>query len=133
MKNKKLTFSFTYKKLINELEKFIYREFKKIINNDYTCYKTNRERISSLQISITKNIKNLGSKIFLKTGLEYSLKKEKIISDKLKILDKIEETRKSNNVNWMNILRNGIKNSTNQTLDILKMINQDDKRISKII
>ena len=64
--------------------------------------------------------------------MEYSLKKEKIISDKLKILDKIEETRKSNNVNWMNILRNGIKNSTNQTLDILKMINQDDKRISKL-
>ena len=32
----------------------------------------------------------------------------------------------------MNILRNGIKNSTNQTLDILKMINQDDKRILKL-
>ena len=132
LKNKKkLTFSYTYKKLINELENLFIENSKKIINNDYTCYKQIGKGSVHYKSQLPKILKTWNQNIF-KTRLEYSLKKEKIISDKLKILDKIEETRKSNNVNWMNILRNGIKNSTNQTLDILKMINQDDKRISKL-
>ena len=49
-----------------------------------------------------------------------------------KIIDKIENIRKKNNVNWMNILRQSIKSSPSKTLEILNSINIDDDRISKL-
>ena len=39
------------------------------------------------------------------------------------ILNKIEKTRKNNNLNWMNIVRTSLKNTPQSTLDILKKIN----------
>ena len=56
--------------------------------------------------------------------------KIKILKNKMDILDQIERTRKNNNVNWMNILRESIKSSPLNTLDILKSINNDDKKIT---
>ena len=50
----------------------------------------------------------------------------------MQILNEIENTRKNNNVNWMNILRHSIKNSPIDTLKILNHINIDDDKISKL-
>ena len=52
--------------------------------------------------------------------------------EKLQILNEIEATRKNNNINWMNIVRTALKNSPKNTLDILKDINHDDKKISTL-
>ena len=53
------------------------------------------------------------------------------IKNKLQIIKKIENIRKKNNVNWMNILRVAIKSSPEETMRIMKSIDKHDNRISK--
>jgi hypothetical protein len=49
-----------------------------------------------------------------------------------KIIDQIENIRKKNNTNWMDILRLSFKNAPKETSVILSKIYLDDKRISKL-
>jgi len=51
----------------------------------------------------------------------------------LKIISKIEKIRSKNNVNWMNILRLAFRLDQNSAKKIMKKINYDDKRISKLL
>ncbi len=51
----------------------------------------------------------------------------------LKIIKKIENIRSKNNVNWMNILRLAFKLDPVQASKIMKKINYDDKKISKLL
>ena len=50
-----------------------------------------------------------------------------------KIITKITSARRKNNVNWMNLLKLAIKSSPVQAKKILKKINDEDKKISKLI
>ena len=56
-----------------------------------------------------------------------------VLKINLKVIDQIEKTRGKNNVNWMNILRIAIKKSPNETIDLLKKINSDDKKIASLL
>ena len=47
-----------------------------------------------------------------------------------KIISKIENTRRKNNKNWMNILRLAFKNSPVETSKILSEIYKEDKNIN---
>ena len=40
---------------------------------------------------------------------------------------------KKNNINWMNLLKVAIKHAPKQSKKILKNINQQDKKISKLL
>ena len=51
----------------------------------------------------------------------------------LKIISQIEKIRSKNNVNWMNILRLAFKLDPKNATKIMKKINYDDKRISKLL
>ena len=51
----------------------------------------------------------------------------------IKILSKIEKIRSKNNVNWMNILRLAFKLDPKSAAKIMKKINYDDKKISKLL
>ena len=51
----------------------------------------------------------------------------------LSIISKIEKIRSKNNVNWMNILRLAFKLDPKSATKIMKKINYDDKRISKLL
>jgi hypothetical protein len=51
----------------------------------------------------------------------------------LKIIDAIENIRKKNNVNWMNILRLAFKDSPEQAAKIMSKIYRDDNKISKLV
>ena len=46
------------------------------------------------------------------------------------IIKKIENLRKKNNINWMDILRLAMKHDPKETKKILKNINKYDKKIS---
>ena len=46
------------------------------------------------------------------------------------IIKKIENLRKKNNINWMDILRLAMKHAPDETKKILKNINSYDKKIS---
>ena len=61
------------------------------------------------------------------------MKKNERVSKNLKIIDKIENIRSKNNINWMNILRLAIKNSPDDAIKIIKKINTDDNAISKLV
>ena len=59
--------------------------------------------------------------------------KNKKIKRYLNIIDKIENTRSTNNINWMNILRVAIVNSPDETIKIIKKINFNDRKISSLL
>ena len=49
------------------------------------------------------------------------------------IINKIELIRSKNNINWMNILRIAIKYSPEETKNLLRKINNQDQKISKLL
>ena len=49
------------------------------------------------------------------------------------IINKIQNIRSKNNVNWMNILRLAIELDPKRTTKIMKKINYDDKKISSLL
>tara|TARA_B100001175_G_C19486044_1_gene629845 strand:+ start:68 stop:256 length:189 start_codon:yes stop_codon:yes gene_type:complete len=53
--------------------------------------------------------------------------------DQLKLIDQIEKIRSKNNVNWMNILRLAFKLDSKKASKIMKKVNYDDKKISKLL
>mgnify|MGYP000887191467 FL=1 len=57
---------------------------------------------------------------------------EKKIKYYLDVIDKIENTRKKNNFNWMNILRIALKNAPEETLKVMKRINKADSQILEL-
>lgn len=59
--------------------------------------------------------------------------KKKNKKNYLQIIKKIENIRSKNNVNWMNILRLAFKLDPKNASKIMKKINYDDKKISKLL
>ena len=51
----------------------------------------------------------------------------------LKIINQIEKIRSKNNVNWMNVLRLAFKLDPKSSSKIMRKINYDDKKISKLL
>ena len=52
--------------------------------------------------------------------------------DYLKIIDEVENVRKKNNKNWMDILRVAFSSDPKKTAKIFSRIYRDDKLISKL-
>ena len=50
-----------------------------------------------------------------------------------KIINQIQKIRSKNNVNWMNILKLAFKLDPKNSAKIMKKINYDDKKISKLL
>ena len=51
----------------------------------------------------------------------------------LKIIKQIENIRKKNNINWMNILRLAFKKSPKSAAKIMSKIYIDDNKISRLV
>ena len=128
---KKLTFNATNKRLVDEIENLFIKNVKKLLQLDFDEF----DQVGKGSYHDGKNLPNIlkswNQNIF-KTVLDYNKQTKKFIQDKLNLITEVENTRKHNNVNWMNILRTSIKNSPSDTLKILDKINQDDDRISKV-
>ena len=63
----------------------------------------------------------------------YEKKKNYEIAKYLKIIKQIENIRKKNNVNWMNLLRLAFKSSPKKTAKIMSKIYVDDNKIGKLV
>ena len=50
-----------------------------------------------------------------------------------KIINQIQKVRSKNNVNWMNILKLAFELDSQKASKIMKRINYDDKKISKLL
>ena len=51
----------------------------------------------------------------------------------IKIIDQIQKIRSKNNVNWMDILRLAFKYAPLEASKLMKKINYQDKRISRLL
>tara|TARA_Y100001958_G_C20840500_1_gene287278 strand:+ start:425 stop:607 length:183 start_codon:yes stop_codon:yes gene_type:complete len=49
------------------------------------------------------------------------------------IINQIENVRKKNNRNWMNLLRIAFEHAPKETAAVMKKINIADKKISKLV
>jgi hypothetical protein len=61
------------------------------------------------------------------------MKKKNKGKNYLKIISQIENIRKKNNVNWMDILRIAFKNNPIATAKIMSKIYTDDRKISYLV
>jgi len=61
------------------------------------------------------------------------MKKKNKTKKYIKIISQIENIRKKNNVNWMNILRIAIKYNPKSTAQVMSKIYSDDKKISTLV
>ena len=59
--------------------------------------------------------------------------KNKIYNKSVKIVDKIQEIRSKNNINWMNLLKLALRLDPKKTSEILSKIHADDQKISKLV
>ena len=50
-----------------------------------------------------------------------------------KLITQISNARKKNNINWMSLLRLAIQYAPNKAKKILKDINKQDQKISKLV
>ena len=48
-------------------------------------------------------------------------------------INKVQKIRATNNVNWMNILRLAFRHAPKEAGKLMKRINADDKKISKLL
>lgn len=128
---RKLTFKKTYNTLISEIENLFIINSKKILYNEYQEFKQIGDGTFHHAAELPRFLKSWNQNIF-KTISKYQDEKNNNINKRLEILNQIENTRKNNNVNWMNILRYSMKSSPNETLKMLNNINIDDDKISKL-
>ena len=59
--------------------------------------------------------------------------KNEIYNKSVKIVDKIQEIRSKNNINWMNLLKLALRLDPKKTSEILSKIYADDQKISKLV
>ena len=55
------------------------------------------------------------------------------LKQKLKIINQIQNIRSKNNVNWMSLLKLAYKLDPKRTSKIMKIINKDDNKVSKLL
>ena len=58
--------------------------------------------------------------------------KKKISNKYIKVINQIENVRKKNNKNWMDILRVAFTHAPRETAKIMANIYKDDSKISKL-
>jgi hypothetical protein len=61
------------------------------------------------------------------------MKKKNNSANYLKVISQIENIRKKNNINWMNILRIAFKYNPKATAEVMSKIYSDDKRIGILV
>lgn len=108
------------------------------------CFKLFEKKISQSCILIAKIKKKniLSIRFFEKNGFSklnneknfftYYKIKNNSATNYLNIINKIENVRKKNNINWMNILRIAFKNSPEETSKVFKQIHTSDGKINKL-
>ena len=111
---KRLTFKITYKRLIKEIEDLFIRNHEDILNKKYKSY--NQINIGTFhnKSDLPKILKSWNQNIF-STVTKYKLENEKFLNNKLDLISKIENTRKNNNINWMNVVRHSLKLNPKKT------------------
>ena len=121
----------TYKILRKEIEKLFIFNFKKLANKKYR--RINQRGIHTFH-------KENEKPPFIKWGMKIEKAKKKYdkylkadMKKNLSLIDAIQNVRKSNNVNWMDILRLGMITSPRDAKNLIKKISSDDDEIGTLL
>jgi len=121
----------THKYLKDEIEKLFIFNFNKIIKKNYK--KTKQRGIYTFHKKDEKPN-------FIKWNMNIEIAKKKYdkyldqnMKKNLSLIDDIQNVRKSNNVNWMDILRLGMIKSPKDAKNIIKKISSDDDDIGYLL
>tara|TARA_A100001015_G_scaffold306072_1_gene399772 strand:+ start:932 stop:1690 length:759 start_codon:yes stop_codon:yes gene_type:complete len=121
----------TYKILRDEIEKLFILNFKKLVNGKYRRIK---------QRGIHTFHKENEKPNFIKWSMKIEKAKKKYdkylkadIKKNLSLIDAIQDVRKNNNVNWMDILRLGMIKSPKDAKNLIKKISSDDDEIGSLL
>ncbi len=121
----------TYKILRKEIEKLFIFNFKKLVNKKYR--RINQRGIHTFH-------KENEKPPFIKWGMKIEKAKKKYdkylkadMKKNLSLIDAIQNVRKSNNVNWMDILRLGMITSPRDAKNLIKKISLDDDEIGSLL
>ena len=125
---KRLTFNSTYKILKKEVENLFVNKIDKILSGNYKKYSQRGIGSFHKKSEIPKNL-NWNQNIF-STINKIEKFKNKNIKSKNKIIKNIENIRKRNNLNWMDLLKIAMNKSPKRTTEILRKINTEDDSIS---
>tara|TARA_B100000902_G_C27302491_1_gene913611 strand:- start:154 stop:939 length:786 start_codon:yes stop_codon:yes gene_type:complete len=128
---KKLTFSSTYKILMEEIEKLFIQNINDLINGRFKSFKQMGVGSFHEKKQLLPVLNSWDQNVY-KTVRKAEKKRIQTVKERTQIINKIENTRKNNNINWMNLVRNSLKSSPQKTIEILKQINVDDNGISKL-
>ncbi len=129
--NNEETFSLTHARLIKEIEALFLKNKSAIVANNF---KTTPQRgVGTFHIAedLPKEFGGWDSNISAEIERLDALLAGQM-NDKLRIIDEIENVRKANNVNWMDLLRLAFSESPNEAKKIIRRINSDDNRISDL-
>ena len=130
-KDKDITLKQSYIILKRKIENLFIKKFNAILKGNYKKYP--QRGISTFHNKKDKpNFINWNMKaINAQKKYDYHLKKE--IEKNLKLIDDIQNVRKNNNINWMDILRVGITNVPIETKKIINKISFDDDKIGNLL
>ncbi len=107
--------------------KFALKRFEKINKLKNLSAKVHRKNLSSIYFFYS-----CGYSIYLKKKENYLMKKIKKKINYQKIIKRIENIRKKNNTNWMDILRIAFKFSPKETAKVMSQIYIEDNKIAKL-
>ncbi|WP_423062741.1 formyltransferase family protein [Candidiatus Paracoxiella cheracis] len=128
-KKEESTFALTYSRLMKELESLFMEMVPSIISGNYSARKQRGKGSYHAAKDLPKEMKTWDVDIMLTIEKLDASVSSKVKND-LAIIDAIEQARRGNNVNWMDLLRIGVRHAPKETKSILSKINNTDNEIS---
>jgi folate-dependent phosphoribosylglycinamide formyltransferase PurN len=125
------TFAQTHSRLIAEIEELFIKNMQVIVSKSFTSFPQRGVGSYHKAADLPEEFAGWQSVIRDEIARLDKLVKDQT-SEKNYIIDQIENARKSNNVNWMDLLRLVFLRSPNEAREIVKRINNDDKNISDL-
>ena len=125
------TFAQSYNRLIEEVEDLFIENREIILSKSFTSFPQRGPGSYHKVADLPEEFGGWDSLITDEIVRLDKLLKNKV-SKKSTIIDEIENARKSNNVNWMDLLRLAFLRSPSEAREIVRRINKDDNRISDL-
>ena len=129
--NGEITFKDAHTRLVGEIETLFKENLTAILHNELVPFKQRGDgtfhHVEDLPIEFSGWSANITEEIARLDELDISISNKKLL-----LIEKIEAVRRSNNVNWMDLLRLAFIEAPDEAAKIVRRINLDDNKISEL-
>lgn len=129
--NGEVTFEDTYTRLICEIETLFKENLNAILHNELMPFKPRGNGtyhgVEDLPAEFSGWNSNIVEEITRLDQFDNAISNKKLL-----LIDEIETVRRSNNLNWMDLLRLAFVEAPNEAKKIVRRINSDDNKISEL-